>query len=68
MSGLGSTPWWGINKAYGVGPIVYKGSYADANYTLGTTLNVPWALVNNVLYNGRLPADVNAIYMILSSR
>ncbi len=67
VSGVGNTPWWAINKAYGVGPLVYKGSYSDVNYSQGKTLNTPWSVVNNALTNRLLPTDTNGIYLVITS-
>ncbi len=68
VKGVGDTPWWAINRQYGVSNLVYKGSYTDVNYSQGKVLNTPWNVVQTAFNNGGLPADRNAIYLVLSSR
>ena len=73
VANIGSTSWWAINKAYtgiggvGVGPLVYKNSTTDS-YSQGKQLEDPWAAVQNDFKKKILPQDVNAIYLVLSSR
>jgi Phosphate-induced protein 1 conserved region len=69
VSSVGATPWWAINKPYGVGSLVYKKAVAD-NYSQGKTLTTStvWASVYNAINKGLLPLDTNAIYLVLSSR
>ena len=68
-SNLGRTAWWGINKAYGVGPITYRGSATDL-YSKGKVLNTRdvFGVVQNAFNKSLLPKDPNAIYLVLSSR
>jgi hypothetical protein len=69
VSTVGATPWWAINKPYGVGNLVYKKAVAD-NYSQGKTLTTStvWASVTNAINKGLLPWDTNGIYLVLSSR
>ena len=70
VSGVGTTPWWAINKAYGVGNLVYKSAVSDATYSQGKTLTTQkvWNVVVNAINTKGLPANTNAIYLVLSSR
>jgi hypothetical protein len=68
LSGLGSTAYWAINKAYGgVGALVYKGFILD-NYSQGKSLEAPWNVIQNAFNKKLLPQNTNAIYLVLSSR
>jgi hypothetical protein len=68
VSTLGSTAWWGINKAYGVGTLTFKTGIDDATYSQGKNLTKPWTVVQNAFDNKLLPEDTNGIYLVLSSR
>lgn len=69
VKNLGTTAWWGINKAYGVGATTYKSATSD-NYSQGKTLTTSsvWAAVANAINKGAFPLDPKAIYLVLSSR
>lgn len=66
---IGVTPWWAINKGYGVNNLVYKSSIND-NYSQGTvlTLGSIWNVVTRALNLNLLPKDPNGVYLVLSSR
>ena len=70
VTGLGATPWWGITKAYGVGPLVYKGAVSDTTYSQGKNLTVQgvWNVVVNAINTKGLSIDTNAVYLVLTSR
>ena len=70
VSGIGSTRWWRINQDYGVGNLVYKGAVSDPTYSQGKTLTTQgvWNVVVNAVNKLGLPADTNAIYLVLTSR
>ena len=68
VSGLGNTPWWGINRQYGMGPLVYKGCYSDVNHSQGRLLIPVANVVLNAINNKYLPGDWNGIYLVLTSR
>ena len=69
VKGVGATRYWAINKAYGVGNLTYRTSYADINYSQGKTLTNTgvWNVVQKA-FNQGLAKDTNAIYLVLSSR
>jgi len=70
LSGLGSTSWWAINKAYGVRKIVFKKAVADTDYSQGKslTLQKTWSVAEVAINKGLIPLNANAIYLVLSSR
>jgi hypothetical protein len=49
VANVGTTPFWAINKAYGVGEITIKQSIDDAEYSQGKNLTSPWDVVQNAL-------------------
>jgi Phosphate-induced protein 1 conserved region len=74
---VGGSPYFNINTSYGdtVGnvpntsaAIKYAGSASDPG-SLGTSLNDGniWTLVNNALGGGKLPADPNGVYFVLTA-
>ena len=65
---LGETPYWAINKAYGVGKLVFRGDIDDPDYSQGKNLTNPWNVVQNIFDKELLPKDQDAIYLVLSSR
>ena len=68
VGNIGITPWWAINRAYGVSYIIYRGTIDD-NYSQGKALtgNGVWMVVYNALTKGLLPKDNNGIYLVLTS-
>ena len=65
----GQSPWWTLNRGYNnTSPITYGKSTTD-NYSQGTNLT------NTAIYNiviraitmGRLPNNVNGVYLVLTS-
>ena len=66
---IGTTAWWGINRAYGVGPITYRAALLDY-YSQGKTLTTStvWAAVVTAINKGAFQWDQNGIYLVLSSR
>jgi hypothetical protein len=70
VSGVGTTSWWAINRAYGgVGNLIYRGAFADTTYSQGKVLSTQgvWNVVLNA-FNKGLVKDTNAVYLVLSSR
>ena len=67
---IGATPWWAINKPYGVGAITFKSAAFDINYSQGKTLTTSstWSAVATAINAGKFPLNSNAIYLVLSSR
>ena len=70
VKNIGVTAWWGINKAYGVGTITYKGEASDSCYSQGKNLTIGtiWAAVAAAIKGAELSDDTNGIYLVLSSR
>ena len=69
LANIGATPWWAINKGYGVNNLVYKSSIND-NYSQGKilTLGYIWNVVTRALNLNLLPKDPNGVYLVLTSR
>ena len=69
LANIGATPWWAINKGYGVNNLVYKSSIND-NYSQGKilTLGSIWNVVTRALNLNLLPKDPNGVYLVLTSR
>ena len=68
VANVGTTPFWAINNAYGVGAITFKQSIDDAEYSQGKNLTNPWDAVQNAFNKDLLPKDTDGIYLVLSSR
>jgi len=50
---------------------VYRKAYSDTTYSQGKSLaniQIVWNIVQNAFNKKGLPADPNAIYLVLSSR
>jgi hypothetical protein len=70
VTNVGTTPFWAINNAYGVGAITFKQSIDDAEYSQGknVTWQLIWNIVENALNKDLLPKDTHGIYLVLTSR
>ena len=68
VTNLGSTAWWGINKAYGVGTVTFGKGADDSTYSQGKNLTNVWNVVQNAFNKALLPKDTNGIYVVVSSR
>lgn len=75
-SHIGGTPYFNINTTYTnsagskiVNAVVFKGSTTDS-YSRGTTLTDAGVqgVVSSAITSGRLPADANGVYFVLSSK
>jgi hypothetical protein len=73
---IGGTPYFNINTTYTDGAgnkvlnkVVYKAKTTD-NYSLGTTLTDSgvYTVVKNAINAGKLPADANGVYFVLTTK
>ena len=69
-SGVGGSSWWAINNAYGVGYMPLQYIVTDTTYSAGSYLTPQgmWNYIASLIIRGYLPANTNAIYMLVTSR
>ena len=70
VANVGTSAWWSINKAYGVGELTFAGSTEDSGYSKGKDLDESsvWGVVQNAFDQKLLRQDVDGIYLVLTSR
>ncbi|CAF2182727.1 unnamed protein product [Rotaria magnacalcarata] len=69
LRGLGSTPWWSIDRAYNNTSPIRFGRSTSNSYSQGKTLTQAdiFAIVQQAITSSALPRDTNGIYFVLTS-